>query len=169
MIFEFFIPIILFWTPPTLNTDGSDLRDLAGYKIYQSLTQGGPYVEVANVTNPAVSTYALDLPANTYYFVSTAYNAADVESQYSNEAMKVAASTPAPPADLIVTGDLTAYGIQQSSNSIVTYPVGTVIPGTSCDPSVNFNGLYLVDKDKVNYVGTVRPPAIVSECSGSGN
>jgi hypothetical protein len=76
------------WTPPTENTDGSPLMDLAGYKIYYG-TAPGNYPNEITINNPGLTTYVVDnLPADTYYFVMTAFNSTNVESGYSGVATK---------------------------------------------------------------------------------
>jgi Putative Ig domain len=78
------------WMPPTQNTDGSTLTNVAGYKIYYGTTQGGPYSASVSITNPSVTTYLVEnLTPATYYFVVTASNAAGAESLCSNEASKI--------------------------------------------------------------------------------
>jgi hypothetical protein len=79
----------LSWLPPTQNTDGSALTDLAGFKIYYG-TASGNYTEVITVDNPGISSYLVDsLPTGfTYYFVMTAMDASGMESEYSTEGSK---------------------------------------------------------------------------------
>ena len=82
----------LSWTPPTTNTDGSTLTDLAGYKIYWGTTPG---VYTSSVTVPFnnISSYVLEnLTPDTYYFVSAAYDSTGSESDYSNMATKTITS-----------------------------------------------------------------------------
>ena len=80
--------VTLSWTPPTRNTDGTPLTDLAGYKIYYG-TGPGTYPNEVPVDNPGLTTFVVEnLAPNTYYFVSTSINDADVESDFSNEAVK---------------------------------------------------------------------------------
>ena len=82
--------VTLNWTPPTENEDGSPLTDLAGYYIYYGDVQG-TYSNSIRIENPSISTYIVDnLTPNTYYFVATSFNSVEVESMYSNEAVKVA-------------------------------------------------------------------------------
>lgn len=77
------------WAPPTQNTNGSTLTNLAGYRILYGKTRGGPYSSNITLTNPSLSTYVVEnLTAGTYYFVVTARNSTGVESAYSNEASK---------------------------------------------------------------------------------
>lgn len=79
----------LSWSPPTQNTDGTQLDNLAGYKIYYGVTQGS-YPNSVTINNPGVTSYVVEnLSPDTYYFVSTAFNAAGAESAYSNVATKV--------------------------------------------------------------------------------
>ncbi|MEJ2692713.1 MAG: fibronectin type III domain-containing protein [Candidatus Thiodiazotropha sp.] len=76
------------WTPPTENTDGSVLTDLAGYKIYYGATSNN-YTEVVSIDNPGLSSYQINnLTAADWYFVVTAVNSSDVESSFSNEVSK---------------------------------------------------------------------------------
>jgi hypothetical protein len=80
--------VTLSWTPPTQNTDGTALTDLAGYNIYWGTT-GGSYPNKATINNASVSTYVVEnLSPGTYQFVATAFNAAGVESSYSGVAEK---------------------------------------------------------------------------------
>jgi hypothetical protein len=78
----------LTWTPPTTNTDGSALADLAGYKIYWGTTQGS-YPNSVTLTNPGLTSYVVtNLVPGTYFFVATALNSAQVESAFSAPASK---------------------------------------------------------------------------------
>jgi len=163
-------PVTLSCTLPTLNEDGSALTDLVGVRFYESQVSGGPYTLFADqlVADGPACDLVIDRPVGTYYFVATAYNTGGVESYYSGEASKTVptATTPEPPTGLTVTGELVAYGISQSKDKLVTYPVGTVPLGTPCDSTMQVNGLYLVPVDTVEYAGTVRPAVVLAECSG---
>lgn len=78
----------LSWQPPTQNEDGTALTDLAGYTIYWGTTPGS-YTESVTINNPGLTTYVVEnLAPGTYEFVATAFNAAGVESQFSNTATK---------------------------------------------------------------------------------
>jgi hypothetical protein len=75
----------LTWTPPTQNSDGTPLTDLAGYRIFHGCTESGEYdttTEIGVVTSHAVT----DLEG-TCYFTATAFNAQGIESDFSNEAV----------------------------------------------------------------------------------
>jgi Fibronectin type III domain len=78
----------LSWTPPTQNTDGSPLNNLAGYRIYWG-TSAGSYAHSVTVNNPGLATYVVtELAPAQWYFVVTAYSAAGAESGNSNSATK---------------------------------------------------------------------------------
>ena len=78
----------LSWTPPTLNTDGSPLTDLASYKIYYG-NESGNYHTSIQINNNGMTVYVVEyLTSNTYYFVMTAINSSGVESDFSSEASK---------------------------------------------------------------------------------
>ncbi len=77
--------VTLSWQPPTENTDGSPLMNLAGYNIHYG-TQSQDYTSTVKVSNPGLTTYVLQsLPKGTYYFAVTAYNSSGVEGEYSPE------------------------------------------------------------------------------------
>ncbi len=81
--------VTLNWTPPTQNTDGSTLDDLAGYRIYYGVSEN-EYPNSVTLDNPGLSTFVVEnLVPGTYFFVSTAMNAQGVESEYSNVAEKL--------------------------------------------------------------------------------
>jgi hypothetical protein len=78
----------LSWTPPSENTDGSALTDLAGYFLYYGRTEGN-YPNRIRISNPSVSTYLIEnLLPSTYYVVATAFNTAGIESSFSGVAVK---------------------------------------------------------------------------------
>jgi len=74
----------LSWVPPSENTDGSALTDLAGYRIYYG-TGPNSLTEVVDVPTVGISDFVIDhLTAGTYYFSIRAYTAAGIESALSN-------------------------------------------------------------------------------------
>jgi hypothetical protein len=77
----------LSWTPPTQNTDGSALSNLAGYKVYWGTSQGN-YSNSVNI-DAGLSRYVVEqLTPATWYFTVTALNATGVESGFSNVTTK---------------------------------------------------------------------------------
>jgi hypothetical protein len=78
----------LSWTPPTTNTDGTPLTNLAGYRVRWG-TAAGNYPNSVTLNNAGLATYVVsNLAPGTYYFVVTALNSAGAESQFSNMASK---------------------------------------------------------------------------------
>ena len=77
--------VTLSWTPPLVNTDGTTLTDLSGYRIlYGSVSH--QYGHSIDVNNAGLTRYVLEnLPAGTYYFAMTARNTAGSESDASVE------------------------------------------------------------------------------------
>lgn len=81
--------VTLSWQPPTQNSDGTPLVDLAGYNIYFGTSSNSYDVQI-QVDNPGLSTYVVDnLDPATYYFAATSFNAAGIESGFSGEVVKV--------------------------------------------------------------------------------
>lgn len=79
---------MLSWTPPTQNTDGSALTNLAGYKVYWGTSQGN-YTNSVTLNNPGLTSYVVDqLTPATWHFAMTAVNSTGAESAYSNLASK---------------------------------------------------------------------------------
>lgn len=77
--------ITLNWMPPTENTDGTPLTNLAGYDIHYG-TQSGDYTQSIAVNNPGLATYVVDnLTPGTYYFSVSAVNSVGTESPVSSE------------------------------------------------------------------------------------
>jgi len=78
--------ITLAWNSPDANSDGSDINDLAGYKIYYGASSGNytQSIDVGNITSAAIS----NLSSGTWCFATTAYDTSGNESEYSNEACK---------------------------------------------------------------------------------
>jgi Putative Ig domain len=79
----------LSWTPPTQNTDGSALTNLAGYRIYYGVSAGS-LNQTIEIANPSVTTYVVEnLSPGAYYFAVRAYTSSGGESVNSNVASKV--------------------------------------------------------------------------------
>lgn len=78
----------LSWTPPTRNTNGSTLTNLAGYRIYYG-TSSGALNRTIQVSNPGIASYVIsDLAPATWYFSVRAYTSTGAESAPSNVASK---------------------------------------------------------------------------------
>lgn len=161
----------LSWAAPTENTDGTPLTDLAGFKLFRGATSGGPYSIAVDIPNPTTTTYeAAGLTVGDHYFVATAYNVAGVESAYSTEATKTIVESPTvplPPSNLVVNGNLVAYSVSISEDVFLTYPVGTIPAGTTCNADMSANGLYLVPVAEVVFAGEADATVVFAEC-GTG-
>lgn len=78
----------LMWDPPTQNSDGTPLTNLAGYRVYWG-TSDGSYAHSVTLNSPGLSSYVVEqLTPGTWHFAVTAVNAAGVESALSEAASK---------------------------------------------------------------------------------
>jgi Fibronectin type III domain len=76
------------WTPPTTQTDGATLGDLAGYRIHYGKSTRA-LDQTIEIRNPSISTYVVEgLAPGTYYFAITAFNSRNLESDRSNAGKK---------------------------------------------------------------------------------
>ncbi len=77
------------WDIPTMNADGSDLLDLAGFNIHYGLAPGN-YSDTA-VIGDSTATFAVipDLQPGTWYFAVSAFDLAGNRSALSTEENKV--------------------------------------------------------------------------------
>jgi Putative Ig domain len=78
----------LSWTPPTENTDGSTLNNLAGFRI-QYGTSATALTQTVQIANPGVVTYVVSgLNSGNWYFAIRAYSSGGAESANSNVVSK---------------------------------------------------------------------------------
>ncbi len=112
--------VTLSWDPPTTNSDGSTLTDLAGYKIYSGLSSGN-YTQSVNAGN--VTSYAFTSLAagTTYYFAITAYDTSGNESIVSNEINKTIA--------------LVTYYCDKDNDGYANTAMDGTCTGTGCQPA----------------------------------
>lgn len=77
----------LAWTAPTTNSDGTQINDLLGFKIYYGTAHAayGVSIDVGGNTSYQIDNLAA---GTTYYFTVTAYNTSGIESDYSLEVSK---------------------------------------------------------------------------------
>jgi hypothetical protein len=79
----------LSWTPPTQNSDGTALTNLAGYRIAYG-TSPTALTQTVQVANAGITRYTIDnLTPGTYYFAVRAYTLNGTESGNSNVATKI--------------------------------------------------------------------------------
>ncbi len=78
----------LSWTPPTQNTDGSTLTNLAGYRVFYGASASA-LTQSIQVANPGLTSYLVEnLSPGTYYFAVRAYTSGGLESAISNVVSK---------------------------------------------------------------------------------
>lgn len=79
----------LSWTPPTRNTNGTTLTNLAGYRIYYG-TSPTNLSRTVQVNNAGLTRYVVsDLSTATWYFSVRAYTSGGAESANSTTVSKV--------------------------------------------------------------------------------
>ncbi len=79
----------LSWTPPTQNSDGSSLTNLAGYHLRYG-TSAAALTNTVTLANAGLATYVItNLASGTWYFALTAYNASGEESDLSGVVSKL--------------------------------------------------------------------------------
>jgi len=81
----------LSWQPPYINSDGSQLTDLAGFRIYEVLTSGN--VLRSTIDSQYNSIQITNLGAGVHTFYATAYNSTGTESIPSSQGSKTIVST----------------------------------------------------------------------------
>lgn len=75
---------LLTWTPPTLNTDGTALTNLAGYRVSWGASATA-LTQTAQIASPSTTTYTVtNLTAGTWFFGVRAYTTQGSESDLSN-------------------------------------------------------------------------------------
>jgi hypothetical protein len=73
----------LSWEPPRRNTDGSDLRNVAGYFIYYGRNPSN-LKAIVKISDPFVTTFTVDrLDPGTYYFRIQAFTSSGVRGELS--------------------------------------------------------------------------------------
>jgi hypothetical protein len=78
----------LSWTPPTENTDGTPITDLAGYHILYGTSASAMTMSITVADATETSYVVAGLAPGTYYFAVVAYNSAGMDSSQSNVGSK---------------------------------------------------------------------------------
>lgn len=173
----------LSWTPPTQNTDGTALTNLAGYRILHGASATS-LTSTVDVPGAGVTSYVLNaLTPGMKYFAVRSYNSAGAESANSNVASKnivgaVSSTTksvafdaiqvPNPPTNLVAvettamnTGTFDPSQWKVKPNKVV----GTVPLGTDCDETrPATGGWYRVPKWAVSWSGSLRTDYPLAKC-----
>lgn len=80
-------PIALSWVAPDENVDGSQLVDLAGYRIYYG-TESRAYSDSVELEDAGATNHSLTLASGDYFVAMTAFDTEGHESSYSNEVLR---------------------------------------------------------------------------------
>lgn len=77
---------VISWQPPSKKVDGSDLTDLAGYRIYYGTRLGpGGYSQWVDVESALATSHLIEnLATGTYYVAIVAVDSSGNESRFSN-------------------------------------------------------------------------------------
>jgi hypothetical protein len=108
------------WTPPSTNSDGTPLTDLAGYRVYSGVSSGNytQNTDAGNVTSYTVNNLSV---GSTYYFAVTAYDTSGNQSSFSNE----------------ISRTITAvnYYCDKDKDGYINITVDGTCAGTGCEPA----------------------------------
>jgi len=127
--------VTLAWDP---NTDS----ETPGYKLYYGEASGS-YSQVIDVGDTTSYTVTNLTNGNTYYFTTTAYDAAGNESEHSNEVSKtlVQQYTLTASKSGTGTGTITGTGISCGNLCLNKYSAGTIVTLTATpDAGATFTG-----------------------------
>lgn len=128
--------IRLTWTVPTQNEDGTPLTDLAGFRLYRSTVQGGPYNLFADIPDPDRTRWDdCNLDRGVYYYRATAYNSRNRESVFSGEAFQTV-----PPTLYVIPEDLRVFTVIKAAGKFLFVAVGSVPEGTRCSNDFTVEG-----------------------------
>jgi hypothetical protein len=155
----------LTWTPPTSNSDGSALTNLARYRVLygksQSAMTTSALIEGAGTSSATVVADS----SGTWFFKVRAVTTGGVESVDSSIVSKALTGTtpvaesvtsdapvtitilPNPPTGLMVT-EVTAYKMRQSVDGFSFVAVGTVPLGTACN-DLDASGMHVIPRASV--------------------
>jgi hypothetical protein len=75
-------------TPPTENTNGTALTDLAGFRIFYG-TSASNLTQLAQLAGTSLTSYTVtSLASGTWYFAATAYSSTGMQSAMSTPVTK---------------------------------------------------------------------------------
>jgi hypothetical protein len=164
------------WTPPTANTDGTPLTNLAAFRVYYgtSSTSLTRVSEVNDISSTSTTINALT-PA-TWYFKVRAVNASQVESADSNISSKVVSgSSAARTVSITITNATvrktiatTVYDVVRSPTTgkfVVGPAIGTVALGKSCRAYHLTGDYYGVLRGLVTLTRTPVGTTFVAHCA----
>lgn len=161
-------------TSPTTNTDGSPI---AGSQLplklyfYEGLMTGPVFRQISPAQSDCSYIWP-NLEVGQHYFVVIAVDARGASSGSSNEAthmvLPAGQSPPSPPTGVSSPtksmSDNKVYTIKQTKNHVSFTQVGTATVGTQCDETQPVIDKYVVNRDLVTWLGSVRPQVVVATC-----
>jgi hypothetical protein len=168
------------WTPPTTNTDGSTLTDMARYRVLYG-TSSSSLTRSTTVSNPSASSVTIaSLAPATWYFVVKAVNSLGVESSNSNVASKrITGATAAKTVNVTVRAASGSTLTTKATNVWDLYKrsdgawlrravVGTIPLGKPCNPAIKVSSKhYAVNKSDVTKLYlTPQSTVLVVNCVG---
>jgi hypothetical protein len=168
----------LSWTPPTQNTDGTALTNLAGYDVLYG-SSCTALSQTLTLKDPSLTSYQMQLPPGPYCFAMKSYNTnGDRSPAPGNTATKTVTVGPAPTCTstvhvdvtvlpsppALLTVDTTAYEINKTTDALALNAVGSVPLGVTCKPEYDANGLNVVPRDLVKFKTSTRPLVVVAKC-----
>lgn len=126
------------WTPPTQNTDGTALTNLASYQILFG-TDPNALSKSATV-KAGVSSFTIDnLAAGKWYGVVIAVTSAGAESDSSNLASKAVTDSAPDPTPLVTAGPF-SYEPTGTVAAPTMSAIGLIDAGLSCGPAARVVG-----------------------------
>lgn len=172
------------WTPPTTNTDGSSLTNLAGYTALYGVSATA-LVSTVLINSPSANTHTVDNLAPGTWFFSVRARTSTAESANSNVVSKAVVGTtyagsvaidvtqvPSAPTNLTVT-EPTAFEIRPSSTgTLIASRVGLVAVGTRCYAderkvsATTYNGVPIELVDFVNWPAASNLREAWAKCAG---
>jgi hypothetical protein len=166
------------WTVPTKNTDGSNLTNLASYKVLYG-TSSTSFTKSKLVDDPtSTSTTITALTPATWYFTVHSVTAAGVESSNSNVASKAVSGATASktaavtvkPASGLTTKATNVWDVQKRSDGVwVRHAVvGQIALGKPCYTSFQVSSKhYLINRADVTkiYITPISTNLVVN-CIG---
>ena len=132
----------LAWQPPddtaALSALAAIMGDLLTYRLYRSTTPGGPYTLVMTVTTTSLSDTGLT-DETLYYYVVTAVDADNLESEYSIEAsgQPVGAEETATPSPTATTTPSSTVTLEPTQTVTATLePTSTPAESATPEPTL---------------------------------
>ncbi len=162
--------VTLTWTPPTHNTNGTQLTDLAGYKVYWGTVRGS-FPNSTTLNTPSLTTYVVQNLAvgQQYFFTMTALNSSGVESARSADVMKALSGVASnPPVIRLRSLAGPVVSVQITDDSMLLPQVGTIAAGKGCSDaqilSMNGTTYYRVNLADITPLPNLYPLAAWAQC-----